>query len=317
MGVDFLRQTAVAASVDLRCYGLTCPRDDGKLSLRLPEVDDFSHTWDINALPWESTSNVRYDGASVPTLDQTLLDAISSKALPDTLQTGQPRAKNAVIAFLYLYMSLADAVIRHVDFRITHDLVNKTDSFNLGLAVIFRHGPYNQLARVLAHPRPTRHVSLYLCCSYINGCRYQHSIDLLKMPNYRIKADELFHILQQNKSTDGHLFLKKYYTGIQVEWIIRLLYLAAQLHSREMGLGGNRGWFKFKGLSCPHALLIPFISSRIHRFKSLRFLLTDSKVSRNTKLLVEGVAKLKLRVSYSRQEHFLDQVQGFFRNRMS
>lgn len=107
----------MAASVDLRCYGLICPRDDGKLSLRLPEVDDFSHTWDINALPWESTPNVEHDDANVLTLDQTLLDAISTKALPDALQTGQSQAKNAVIAFLYLYMSLADGVIRHVVFK--------------------------------------------------------------------------------------------------------------------------------------------------------------------------------------------------------
>lgn len=48
---------------------------------------------------------------------------------------------------------------------------------------------------------------------------------------------------------------------------------------------------------------------QIQGFKSLRFLLTDSKVSRNTKLLVEGVAKLKLREP-DVVNGILDQIQS-------
>lgn len=111
---DMSMKTAIAASVDLRCYGLTFPRNDNKLSLRLPEVDDFSHTWDIGSLPWESATPIRRGEAHGPTLNQMLLDAIVSKALPDSLRSSQSRAKSAAIAFLYLYMSLADDVIRYV-----------------------------------------------------------------------------------------------------------------------------------------------------------------------------------------------------------
>lgn len=41
-------------------------------------------------------------------------------------------------------------------------------------------------------------------------------------------------------------------------------------------------------------------SPAIHRFKSIRFLLTDSRVPRDTKTLVAGVARRKLEVSFVR-----------------
>jgi hypothetical protein len=38
----------VAAAVDLRFYGLTTPRHDGKLSLSLPDLNELQHEWDLD-----------------------------------------------------------------------------------------------------------------------------------------------------------------------------------------------------------------------------------------------------------------------------
>lgn len=99
--------TAVAASVDLRCYGLTSPRHDGKLSLNLPDVGPFSHEWELNALPWDAVTRVRIGDVHPPALDLRLVDAIVARALPPHLAKPENRrVREAVIAFLYLYMSL-------------------------------------------------------------------------------------------------------------------------------------------------------------------------------------------------------------------
>lgn len=106
-------QTAVAASVDLRCYGLVSPRNDGKISLNLPDVENFSHTWDIqNDLPWESVTPVRRGDVHPSSLDEKLMGAIITRTLPDMVLPESSRARAAAIAFLYLYMTLADDAVR-------------------------------------------------------------------------------------------------------------------------------------------------------------------------------------------------------------
>jgi hypothetical protein len=98
-------QTAIAASVDLRCYGLTTPRHDGKLSIQLTDIGGFSHVWDIDKLPWDSASSVGLGEEHPESIDQNLIDAIT-KVLPEEA-ANSPHAKTASTAFLYLYMVLA------------------------------------------------------------------------------------------------------------------------------------------------------------------------------------------------------------------
>lgn len=103
------RQTAIAASVDLRCYGHVATRSDRKLALHLPDLDNFTHEWDIEAdLPWSSaTPNFISPGSPHPdTLSSSLIDAITLHAIPSSAASDK-RITPSIVAFLYLYMSLS------------------------------------------------------------------------------------------------------------------------------------------------------------------------------------------------------------------
>lgn len=92
--------------MDLRCYGLTCRRYDGKVSVHFVDLGDFRHEWDIDGLPWDAATPIPPGSNHPDTLDAQLMEAISSRALPPSLHD-HPTARNAALTFLYLYMSLA------------------------------------------------------------------------------------------------------------------------------------------------------------------------------------------------------------------
>ncbi|KAG6850711.1 hypothetical protein H0H93_009869 [Arthromyces matolae] len=98
--------TAIAASVDLRCYGLTTPRKDGKLSVHFHDIDNFYHEWDIETLPWDSVTILAGD-EHPEALDQKLIVAISEGPLKGL--EGKRAAFTASLAFLYLYLMLSEA----------------------------------------------------------------------------------------------------------------------------------------------------------------------------------------------------------------
>ena len=99
-------QTAIAASVGLRCYGLSSPRHDGKVALRLIDLDNFSHEWVLDDLPWDVVTSVSIGNTHPDTLDQRLVDAIQQRGLPPGIEKNK-QAKAASVAFLYLYMVMA------------------------------------------------------------------------------------------------------------------------------------------------------------------------------------------------------------------
>jgi hypothetical protein len=98
--------TALAASVDLRCYGLATPRHDGKISVNFPDIDDFFCEWAVDQLPWHAASAVKLGDEPPETLDQKLVEAITHAAFPPEAQV-PPKAQTACLAFLYLYMMTA------------------------------------------------------------------------------------------------------------------------------------------------------------------------------------------------------------------
>ena len=70
------------------------------------DLGDFRHEWDIDELPWDAASPIP-PGANHPdTLDAKLLDAISTRSLPQSVHDS-PAARNAALTFLYLYMQLS------------------------------------------------------------------------------------------------------------------------------------------------------------------------------------------------------------------
>ena len=99
-------QTAIAASVDLRCYGLSFPRHDGKVALRFIDLDNFSHEWVLDDLPWDAVLPIGVGISHPETLDQRLVDAIQQRGLPPGIDNNR-QAKAAAVAFLYLYMVMA------------------------------------------------------------------------------------------------------------------------------------------------------------------------------------------------------------------
>ena len=99
-------QTAIAASVDLRCYGLTAPRKDGVVALRFSDLGDFYHEWVLDDLPWDAATSVDLGDEHPENLDQKLVDALIEQSMPETI-VANPKAKAAAVAFLYLYMVTA------------------------------------------------------------------------------------------------------------------------------------------------------------------------------------------------------------------
>ena len=96
----------MAASVDLRCYGLSSGRSDNAISLHFPDLGDYRDEWDIAGLPWDAATPLPPGTNHPDVLDTKLIDAISNRVLPVSLHIA-PAARNAALTFLYLYMSLA------------------------------------------------------------------------------------------------------------------------------------------------------------------------------------------------------------------
>jgi hypothetical protein len=99
----FPSQTAIAGSVDLRCYCLAESRRDGKISLVLPDFD-FTSTWDIEWLPWDQVTPSAKAPRPESTPDQSLLDVLAQKFV----KGAKPSIVQAEQAFLYLYMHLSE-----------------------------------------------------------------------------------------------------------------------------------------------------------------------------------------------------------------
>jgi len=90
--------TAIAGSVDLRCYCLTEARSDEILTLHLSDFD-LSHDWNLSDLPLD------HEFTSTP--DEQPDEALLARIEP-FVHGLDKRAVHAVQAFLYLYIRLAD-----------------------------------------------------------------------------------------------------------------------------------------------------------------------------------------------------------------
>ena len=98
------RQTAIATSVDLRCFAVLSPRSDERVGLEVPNLG-LEAEWEISALPW-GLLPVRNDGAKRE-IDQEL-DLPLLQALQSLVDTGDEThmGQGAQVAFLYVYMCM-------------------------------------------------------------------------------------------------------------------------------------------------------------------------------------------------------------------
>jgi hypothetical protein len=71
--------------------------------LRFIDLDNFSHEWVLDDLPWDAVTCIGVGNLHPDTLDQRLVDAIQQRGLPLGIDNNQ-QAKAASVAFLYLFM---------------------------------------------------------------------------------------------------------------------------------------------------------------------------------------------------------------------
>lgn len=98
--------TAVASSVDLRCFSVLSPRRDGKIGLEVPNIG-VELEWEISKLPWNllpvHTNGERH--VADQELDTALLQAVEG-AVNTHVEVGKTGI-GACVAFLYLYMMIS------------------------------------------------------------------------------------------------------------------------------------------------------------------------------------------------------------------
>lgn len=99
--------TALAASVNLRCYAFVEPRADGKVQLELPELN-VDHEWIIADLPWDAVPS-KVGGLNSTDAAPTELDARLLRRIVQTVEVKAAAAERdhaSCVAFLYLFMTL-------------------------------------------------------------------------------------------------------------------------------------------------------------------------------------------------------------------
>ncbi|KAF5337561.1 hypothetical protein D9611_015012 [Ephemerocybe angulata] len=229
--------TAVAASVDLRCYGLTTPRTDNKLSVHFSDIDNFYHEWDIQNLPWDSR----------------LVEAITSTALAE-LGEDKKAARAASLAFLYLYMALAKGDRRPA----LNFTARSTLPVGAGLGSSASFSTCAAAALSLVHRRLT--------------------LPALPAPNVTHTSHQGRRALPHNIAED----------------VNRLAFMAEKiLHGNPSGVDNSVSVFGGALAYTRAGFGRDGGMEGIQGFKSLKFLLTNSKVPRDTKKLVAGVGEKK------------------------
>ena len=92
--------------MDLRCYGLSSPRNDGKISVHFQDMENLYHEWDVAKLPWDAVTPLPPGNTHPEELDQRLVDALNQSVFNEFTEE-QKAVRGGSLAFLYLYMILA------------------------------------------------------------------------------------------------------------------------------------------------------------------------------------------------------------------
>ncbi|KAG7089876.1 hypothetical protein E1B28_011514 [Marasmius oreades] len=247
--------TAIAASVDLRCYGLLTPREDGKMSVHFNDISNFYKEWDIDTLPWKNVAPLSKDKNHPPELDQPLIERLLEGPLKHLEST---RESTSSLVLIYLYMKLSKPGYR--------------PGFNFTA-------------------RATLPVGAGLGSSASFSTCAATALLLLQA---RINVPDL-----PPPSSDGHIHIshegRRAIPPKTAEEINRWAFIAEKiLQGNPSGVdnsvsvfGGALAYVK-EGFGKKSGI------EAIQGFKSLRFLLTNSKIPRSTKQLVAGVGQKKI-----------------------
>ncbi|KAG6861995.1 hypothetical protein C0995_008182 [Termitomyces sp. Mi166 len=249
--------TAIAAAVDLRCYGLTTPRNDGKLSVHFHDIEGFYHEWDIEALPWDSVTPIAADDEHPEALDQKLITAISEGPLKEL--EGECTAFAASLVFLYMYLILSEAGRRpSINFTARSTL---PVGAGLGSSASFS------------------------TCAATALLLLQRRITIPAPPDPASPSKGHIHVSHQGRRALPQPL---------AEEVNRWAFVAENiLHGNPSGVDNSVSVFGGALAYTRPGFERKSGMEPIQGFKSLRFLLTNSKVPRDTKKLVTGVGEKK------------------------
>ncbi|KAJ7039593.1 Cys/Met metabolism PLP-dependent enzyme-domain-containing protein [Mycena alexandri] len=255
--------TAIAASVDLRCYGLTTPRNDRKLSVHFADIDNFYHEWNVDSLPWDAVTPIAAGQEHPDILDQTLIDAIVAGPLSG-LDEEAKHAKTAGLAFLYMYLMLSHSRRPAINFTARATL---PVGAGLGSSASFSTCAATALLlvnRTISLPPPPQPAST-ASDSSAPHVHISHQGRRFIPPSIAEQVNKWAFVSE--KVLHGNP------SGIDNSVAV---FGGALAYTRAgLAFGGKGGMEQIQG------------------FKSLKFLLTNSKVPRDTKKLVAGVGVLK------------------------
>ncbi|WVQ80370.1 cystathionine beta-lyase [Cryptococcus sp. DSM 104549] len=236
--------TAIASSVNLRCFGVLSPRSDGKVGLEVPDVG-VELEWEISKLPWGllpvHSKSERH--VADKELDPALLEAVEG-AVNTHVEVGKTGI-GACVAFLYLYMVSAGAEANALSVSFTARS-NLPISAGLGSSAAYS----TCIATALLIAR--KHLSVVGSSS----------------TNLSAEDTDL---------VDGWAFLAEKVLHGNPSGIDNAVAVRGGAVAYTRSVGGNTG-----GLD------------GLHGFKSVRFLLTNTLVPRDTKHLVAGVSAKRL-----------------------
>ncbi|WRT63680.1 cystathionine beta-lyase [Kwoniella shivajii] len=236
--------TAIASSVNLRCFAVLSPRSDGKVGLEVPNVG-VEAEWEISKLPWGllPVHSNSHRHIADKDLDSSLLQAIEN-LVHDHAELGQT-GLNSCIAFLYLYMVMAGADLNapSVTFTATANL-----PISAGLGSSAAYSTCVASALLIAHS----HIS--------------------KPTNNQRRLTE-----GDTNIVDGWAFLSEKVLHGTPSGIDNAVSVRGGAVAFTKSVGGRKG-----GLD------------GLHGFSSIRLLLTNTLVPRDTKTLVAGVSAKRL-----------------------
>ncbi|WWC66872.1 cystathionine beta-lyase [Kwoniella pini CBS 10737] len=236
--------TAIASSVNLRCFAVLSPRSDGKVALEIPNVG-VEAEWEISKLPWGllPVHSQTQRHIADKDLDPALLEAIE-KLVHEHVELGKTGI-NSCIAYLYLYMVMAGAESEALAVTFTAT-ANLPISAGLGSSAAYSTCVASSL--LIAHSH----------------------IEKPSKDQDRVSESD-------TNVIDGWAFLSEKVLHGNPSGIDNAVSVRGGAVAFTRSVGGRKG-----GLD------------GLHGFSSIRLLLTNTLVPRDTKSLVAGVSAKRL-----------------------
>ncbi|KAG6334057.1 hypothetical protein ID866_5031 [Astraeus odoratus] len=254
---------ALAASLSLRCYAVSTPRSDAVVAVHFLDIDvgqpdGFKYQWKVADLPWDAVPSQSSPDDGELALDLQFVEQLISHSLPADLDA---HARQASLAFLYLYMTLAVRTGQRPGLTLT---ARATLPVGAGLGSSASFSVCAATALLLVFGRihiPSQSSPSSPTLSTDSPSSSEQAPPTLKLPDTLAQYTNRYAFLSEK-------ILHGKPSGVDNSVAV---FGGALQYTKDLGQGG--------GLEA------------IEGFRALRFLLTDTRVPRNTRSLVAGVAE--------------------------